>query len=165
MVIPLTPEQAVLVSVLAWSVVGVVSGFVASRLPLAFCSRETWLTRHRRWEHGGRLYERRFRIRAWKDRVPELGDLFPGGASKRHLNSRSTSALQRFAAETRRAELVHWVNAVSGPIHLLWCPPLLGAVMVAFGWAAHLPFIVIQRYNRARLHRVLARRRRCLTAR
>ena len=69
------------------------------------------------------------------------------------------AALERFAAETRRAELVHWVNAAAGPLFLVWCPPVIGAVMVVFGPVVHLPFVCIQRSNRAQIERVLAARR------
>ena len=90
--------------------------------------------------------------------LPEKGDLFRGGFSKRHLTNRSTPHLQRFVAETRRAEMVHWSNLAAGPLFLIWCPPLLGGVMVVFGVVAHLPFIAVQRYNRERLTTILARR-------
>jgi len=153
-------EAAVLVSIPVWVLVGVLTGLVGHALPLSWLAHDTWLTRPRSFERSGSTYQRWLRIRSWKDRVPEQGALFPGGYSKRHLGGRGTEQLQRFVAETRRAELVHWGNLAAGPLFLLWCPPLLGAVMILFGIVAHLPFIVIQRYNRARLQRILARRNR-----
>jgi glycosyl-4,4'-diaponeurosporenoate acyltransferase len=156
--IDLTVGQAVLVSCLAWTVIGLSTGLVAHLLPLRVVESDNWLTRLRPWEQDGRFYERRLRIRSWKDRLPEQGALFRGGFSKRHVHDRSAAHLRRFAAETRRAELVHWANAVAGPLFLVWCPLSLGLVMVAFGPSAHLPFVCIQRYNRARIERVLARR-------
>jgi glycosyl-4,4'-diaponeurosporenoate acyltransferase len=157
--LPLGPGPAVLVSSAAWAVIGVTSGWAVSRIPLRRLEHDTWLTRPRRFEDHGRVYERRLRIRRWKDRLPEAGGVFRGGTSKRHLGGASDAALERFAAETRRAELVHWINACAGPLFLIWCPWGLGLVMVAFGLAAHLPFVVIQRSNRARIERVLAARR------
>lgn len=159
MIIHLSPAAAVLVSSVAWAVIGVVSGFVVSRIPVARLDHDNWLTRPRRFEDDGRFYERRLRIRLWKDRLPEAGALFPGGRSKKQLGGRSDAALERFAAETRRAELVHWVNAAAGPLFLVWCPPVIGAVMVVFGPVVHLPFVCIQRSNRAQIERVLAARR------
>lgn len=158
MLIDLPLGRAIVVSCLAWVLIGLLTGFFVHRLPLSYLSRDTWLTRPRRFEEGGRFYERRLHIRVWKDKLPEKGDLFRGGFSKRHIRSRSDGFLERFAAETRRAERVHWMNAVSGPVFLIWCPPSLGLVMIVFGWVAHLPFIAIQRYNRARITRTLARR-------
>ncbi len=158
MIVHLTPGAAVVVSSVAWALIGVVSGFVMSRVPLDRLDHDTWLTRPRRFEDDGRVYERRLRIRLWKERLPELGDLFPGGRSKSRLGGTGDAALRRYEAETRRAEIVHWINAAAGPLFLLWCPPGIGAVMVVFGLVVHLPFVFIQRSNRAQIERVLASR-------
>jgi glycosyl-4,4'-diaponeurosporenoate acyltransferase len=143
----------------AWFAIGLVTGLVANGLPLSAVGRDTWLTRLRGFEREGRSYERWLHINRWKDRLPEAGDTFPGGMSKRHLPGRGTPQLLRFAAETRRAEYVHWANAVAGPAFFLVLPAWAGALMTAFGLAVHLPFVCIQRYNRARIMRTLARRR------
>ena len=159
MLIPLSDGAAILVSVAAWVLIGFVTGYGWHRVDPARLATDGWLTRPRRWEADGRWYQRRLHIRSWKDRMPEKGDLFRGGFSKRHLTDRSTEHLERFAVETRRAELVHWSNLVAGPLFLIWCPPVIGAAMVAFGVVAHLPLICIQRYNRQRLQAMLRRRR------
>lgn len=159
MLVHLTPLAAVLVSSAVWAVLGVTSGYVVHRLPPDRLDHDSWLTRPRKFEDGGRWYERRLRITRWKDRLPEWGALFPGGTSKRQLPGRSDADLERFAVETRRAETVHWANLAAGPVFLVWCPPAVGAGMVAFGVVAHAPFICIQRYNRARISRTLGRRR------
>ena len=44
-----------------------------------------------------------------------------------------------------------------GPLFVLWNPPPIAAVMVAYGVLVNAPFIAIQRYNRARVSRVLRR--------
>ena len=160
MVVQLSDPAAVALSCAAWVLVGVVSGYLLVRLPAESFAEDSWLTRPRRFEDSGRWYQRRLRIRRWKDRLPEKGDLFRGGFSKRHLVDRSDAHLRRFVAETRRAEYVHWCNLGAGPVFLIWCTPLLGAVMIGFGVVAHLPFIVVQRFNRERLTRILDRRAR-----
>ena len=157
--LPLDPGWAVAVSTVMWTVIGLATGFVGSRLPDAAIDHDTWLTRIRDVEDHGRIYQRRLRLNRWKDLLPEAGAPFPGGTSKRHLPGRDDRSLIRFAMETRRAELVHWANLVAGPIFFIWCPPGLGAAMVSFGIAAHLPFIVVQRSNRAQIERILDARR------
>ncbi|UDY36052.1 glycosyl-4,4'-diaponeurosporenoate acyltransferase CrtO family protein [Dermatobacter hominis] len=155
MALPLDDIAAVLVSCAAWAVIGVVTGFVGNRLPERRIDHDTWLTRPRRIERDGRLYQRTLRINRWKDTLPEGGAIFAGGTSKRHLGGSSDADLLRFAAETRRAELVHWANLAAGPLFLIWCPLRLGVAMVAFGVVAHSPFICIQRSNRLRIGRIL----------
>ncbi|HKY14870.1 MAG TPA: hypothetical protein VJM33_08075 [Microthrixaceae bacterium] len=142
----------------SWAAFGIVSGWVASRWPLPRWSRDGWLTTIRDWEHYGDVY-RRIGVRRWKDRLPEAGGLFAGGYSKRRIHDPTPATLTRFAAETRRAELVHWANAAWGWTFLLWAPLPIGVVMVCFGAVAHLPFVVVQRYNRGRIQRILDRRR------
>lgn len=158
MLVHLSDLTAVAVSCVAWVVVGVVTGYVLVRLPAERFAHDSWLTRPRSFEDSGGWYQRRLRIRRWKDRLPEKGDMFRDGFSKRHLLDRSDAHLQRFVAETRRAEYVHWANLAAGPLFFIWCPPLLGGAMVLFGVVAHLPFIVVQRFNRERLTRILDRR-------
>ncbi|MFM7068933.1 MAG: hypothetical protein ACKOYM_05665 [Actinomycetes bacterium] len=156
----LSPWTAVAVSVVAWTILGIVSGVAVHALPQQRLDHDTWLTRQRAFEADGRWYERTLRIRRWKDRLPEGGAWLPGGVSKTRLPGRSDADLAGFAAETRRAEIVHWVNLAAGPWFFIWCPPLIGGSMVAFGVIAHTPFICVQRYNRARIAPTTARRSR-----
>jgi glycosyl-4,4'-diaponeurosporenoate acyltransferase len=134
----------------SWSLA--VSTAVRSRSP-AFLARDTWLLRLRAFERDGRVYER-VRIRRWKDRVPEFGG-FSGGQSKRTLRGRDVAALRSFAAETRKAEYVHWGIPAIVPLFAIWNPPVLMAAMVTYAVVANVPFIAIQRYNRGRVTRVL----------
>jgi len=152
---------AVVVYSLCWAGFGLLSGWAAHRIPLERLRADGPVTRIRRWEDGGRVYDRRLRVRVWKDRLPEAGGLFAGGWAKDRIRSFTVDDLERFAAETRRAERVHWANVVFGATFALWNDAAVAVVMVVFGAAVHLPFVVVQRYNRARLVHVisLARRR------
>lgn len=155
--ITLTDGWAALVSTVVWAVVGVTIGFVAHKLPPERFAHDGRLTRLRGFERDGRWYERYLRIRRWKDRLPEGGATFAGGFSKRSLASRRRDLLERFVVETRRAELTHWWVLATALLHFVWCPWWLGLIMVGFGVVANVPCLVVQRYNRARLTRVLAR--------
>ena len=149
--LPLT--WTVVLDVAVWGTWSTVCGVVAWRYPAHRLAADGPLTRPRSFEDGGRLYPR-LGIRRWKDRLPEAGALFPGGVSKRRAGGRSPEALRRFAVETRRAELTHWWVMALGPFFVLWNPPALAAVMVAYAVAANLPCIMIQRFNRARVARL-----------
>lgn len=157
MVVQVPDGWAVLLSSTTWFAVSLVAGWRAARWPAERITTPGPVTRIRPWEDDGRWWQRHLRVRAWKDRVPEAGALF-GGVAKRRLPSRATGDLEMFRRETIRAERVHWLILASTPLHLLWCGPVLSAAMAAFGLAFTLPFIVIQRSNRGRLDRLLARR-------
>lgn len=154
--ISLQPMTAVVVNVVGWAVFHSATGYAVHRLPLARLQRDTWILRQRVFERDGRWYER-FRIRHWKDALPEAGALFAGGMSKRTLPGRDRTGLFRYAAETRRAEWGHWAAMACGPVFVLWNTPVLAGVMVLYGVLVNAPFIAIQRYNRWRVGRVLAR--------
>ncbi|NLA35617.1 MAG: hypothetical protein GX868_07995 [Actinobacteria bacterium] len=134
----------------AWVAFGVVSGVIGAFTPDRAFSRDTVLTRVRAWEDGGRLYDRRLKVRRWKSALPEAGGLFRRGHSKASLGRMSLESLDRIIVETRRAEWVHWANAAFGLTFFAWTEPLIGAVMTVFGFVVHLPFVIVQRYNRAR---------------
>lgn len=142
-------------NVMAWAVIHAGSGYVVHRLPLHRLQRDGWLLRPRPWEDSGRWYVRALRIRRWKDHLPEAGALFAGGISKRHLGA---TDLDRFVAETRRAERGHWLALAWSPVFVLWNPPSGLVLMVTYGVVVNAPFIAVQRYNRQRAQRLLTRR-------
>jgi glycosyl-4,4'-diaponeurosporenoate acyltransferase len=145
------PAPATLVAnVAAWGLIHAGTGYAAHRLPAHRLEHDGWLLRVRSGEED---WYRRLGIRRWKDRLPEAGALFPGGISKRHLDG----ALEGFVRETRRAELAHWWAMAGGPVSALWNPRAGVVLMVAYGVSVNAPFIAVQRYNRARARRILAR--------
>ena len=137
----------------AWACVQAGTGYLAHRLPARRLERDRWLWRERAWERGGRFYVDVVRIRRWKSRLPEAGAIFEGGFDKRRLQGRTADDLERFAVETRRAELGHWLAIVPAPVFVAVNPPLLAPFMAAYPLAVNLPSIAAQRYNRIRLRR------------
>ena len=145
------------VNIVAWGAFHTLTGLAAHRLDDTRLAHDGWLLRQRPFEAGGRWYRRRLRIHRWKDRLPEAGDLFRGGMSKRQLPAYDVAGLSTFARETRRAELAHWWALCCGPVFVLWNPPLAAGLLVTYGVVVNLPFIVIQRYNRFRIEALLRR--------
>jgi len=150
----------IVVDVIAWGVFHTATGYAAHRLDESRLSRDGWLLRPRRFETARGWYRRWLRINRWKDKLPEAGDLFRGGVSKRRLPAYDVAGLELFVRETRRAELAHWWAMSCGPLFVLWNPPLAAGLLVGYGAVANLPFIVIQRYNRFRTRAIIERRSR-----
>ncbi len=139
----------------AWLGISVSAGLVCSLLPSAFLQRDTAITQIRNFERTGQVF-RQLGVHRWKNALPETNRVGLGQReSKRRLPPRKGFAT--LAAETRRAEYVHLMITAAGPLFLLWNPWPLGLLMVIFGVAMNAPFIAIQRYNRLRLLRVIAR--------
>jgi glycosyl-4,4'-diaponeurosporenoate acyltransferase len=147
---------AVIVDAVIWAGWGVAVGLAAVRLPPTVLSADHWLTRIRPWEDQGRAWLK-LGVRRWKDRLPEAGTLF-GSVSKRALPAPTEAGLRAFAAETRRAEYVHWAALAPLAAMPCWNPWWLTAAMALYAGAANGPCIVVQRYNRGRIENVLERR-------
>ena len=145
--------RIILISV-SWVVIQIGSGFLTNRLPRRRFERDGWLYRTRRWEEGGRFYQRVFRIRRWKDALPEAGAMFAGGVSKREIG-RTGEELRVFVAETRRAELTHWLPLLLSATFFLWNPVNVALWMPFVGFLGNLPFIMVQRYLRPRISALL----------
>ena len=142
---------AVATDAVVWGVWCVLAGWYQARRPLDAFRRAGPVTRLRRFERDGGWYERWFRVRAWKDHLPEAGTWF-GGVSKSHLppGDRRTS-LERFAAESLRAERTHWTVAALTPLFAIWNPFWFFLANVGFALAINAPCIVVARFNRARI--------------
>ena len=141
----------------AWAAWSALCGYFAHRMPVSRLASDRGLFRLMRFERDGRWYGRVVRVRRWKRWLPDAGALFPGGFSKRHVDRRDRAYLERFAAETRRAELTHWLILAAAPWFFAWNPWWLAAAMLAYGIVANVPCLLVQRYNRARLMRMIQR--------
>lgn len=130
------------------------AGYLVQRLPLAWIARLPVVGETYGWERSGRIYEP-LGIRCWKVYLPDGGGLLEGGFAKRHLKGRERGYLRRFAQETSRAELGHWLTWALALSFFLWTPWWLALIMVLYGGVINVPFILVQRYNRARLQRLL----------
>jgi glycosyl-4,4'-diaponeurosporenoate acyltransferase len=148
----------IVVNVLAWLVIHLGVAWAGTQLRAERFSPQSWICRARRWEGGGRFYEKVFGVKLWKDRLPDGAALFRGGFRKKQLNARDPQYLARFVRETCRGEIVHWVVLSAAPVFFLWNPPWAGAVMIFYAVIANLPCILAQRYNRLRLTRLMEKR-------
>ncbi|WP_162941808.1 hypothetical protein [Desertimonas flava] len=134
------------------------AGYWAHRLPSERLARDGPLLRLRTFERDGRIYADRLAIGRWKGHLPEAGAFFAGGTSKRRLVGADPVSLRAFAIETRRAERSHWVSLLLvSTVPLLWNGVLGSVLMILYGLVSNAPCIAVQRYNRARLVRVLDR--------
>ena len=145
--------------VAAWGAWSAAVGYAGHRRSDAAFAVDRWWSRLRPFEHGGRWYERRLRIKAWKDRLPEAGALFGGGTSKRAVPTGADrrARLDQLVVATRRADWVHLVIPALVPVFLLWNDEWVLVPMLVYAVAANVPCLLVQRYNRARALAALAR--------
>lgn len=154
--IHLPAAWTILVDVVAWFVIHVGVVWWAVRIPLQSFDPEGWLFQARPWEEEGTVYRRYLRINAWKQFLPDGAPLLGSrGFPKRRLQARTPEYLRTFVKETCRAELTHGAILLFAPLFFLWNRPGVGFFMIFYALAENLPLIIAQRYNRARLRRIV----------
>lgn len=110
------------------------------------------------WEDGGKFYQRHFHIKSWKDKLPQR--VPEDGFSKEHLEAVTPEYLDEFLVETCRGEWIHFNNFLLSFVLLVVAPKGLRIFSSLINAVIHLPYIMIQRYNRFRLLRCRDRLRR-----
>ena len=109
-----------------------------------------------RWEMGGAVYDR-LGIRRWMNLVPDVSRMFPGIVPRKAIYGKPRARdVRSMLEETCVAELIHLVLCVSG-LALLFLWPGAGGlcVFILYVVIGNLPFMMIQRYNRPGLRRLL----------
>lgn len=143
---------------LCFAILGAISFVMGEAIPRENIDHRTFPYRSYRWEQEGKFYLR-FRIDRWKDKVPDMSRYVSKTVRKRMpLNRMGSEMTLQLVRETCVAELVHWILVVISPVFLLLMPTLgWGVAATVLGVLGNLPFIMIQRYNRPRMARVLER--------
>ncbi|QJC52178.1 glycosyl-4,4'-diaponeurosporenoate acyltransferase [Paenibacillus albicereus] len=157
MSVELGPAGVILIDAAVWLLLHALAVALVIRIPWERFASDGPLTRLRGFEADGRWYERTLRIQRWKDRLPDGGGWVKSGFSKRRLRSGRLEHLERFAAETRRGELTHWAMMLPLPLFALWNNAFGMVILTVYVLIANLPCIFVQRYNRARLLKVMSR--------
>lgn len=110
------------------------------------------------FEREGQAYKR-VGIAKWQSRVPDMSRLLKGSMPEKRLEGRpDRDRLLQMIQETCIAEAVHALLCVAG-LGAVWLWPGAGGWITWFVYClvGNLPFILIQRYNRPRLVKLLRR--------
>lgn len=136
------------------AVIGLASS-AAALLPRRWFHADRFPFRPQRWEHEGKIYEK-LAVQRWKDKLPDMSRFLPWLTKKQVNASISAAQAKRLVQETCVAELVHDILSIL-TFGCVWIWPGWGLwLSIAYVLIGHLPYIVIQRYNRPRLARMHA---------
>ena len=152
----LNPIQTILLDVIAWLIIQITIGFCSSKIPLDRLDPDQPFFQTFHWEKGGEIYEQLFHVRTWKHLIPNGSRLYPGAFSIKHLPTQNEDYLARWLKESIRAEICHWTMIVPCIFFFLWNGVSMGWIMVAYAFLSNLVPIVLQRYNRPRLRKLLS---------
>ena len=146
----------IIVDFIVWFIIHIGVVAIMIRIPAKYFDPNHWLYRGRRWERKGNVYREVFKIKKWKQHLPDgAGVLGRLGFQKKQLNEKSAEYFRAFLVETCRAELTHWIFILFAPFFFLWNRPGVGLFMIFYALLENLPFIIAQRYNRYRFRRLL----------
>ncbi len=148
---------AVALSFVLWFIFQVGAALVCYVLPNSFFDKDGMLFKIRKFEQNGEIYQKIFRLRRWKRFLPD-GAAWTGGYAKRHLHGYSKENLQMFLRESRRAELVHWLAILPFWVFGFFSPLYVVFLMLVYALVLNLPCAIVQRYNRPRILRLIAKR-------
>lgn len=148
----------IVVDIFAWYIIHLSISWLARKIPEHFLVEKAYWFRPRKWEKDGNIWQELFRIRRWKPYLPDGTKITKAGFDKTHLKAIDTASLEKFALETRRGELAHWAMIPPAGLFFFWNPVWAGWVMIGYAILFNFPLIIVQRYNRPRLERMVRRK-------
>lgn len=148
----------ILLCFIIWPMLQFAAALLCLNLPDSVLSSDSFLFRSRSYENGGLIYDKMFRVSQWKHLVPD-GNIVSKQKrfKKKHLQNFSGENISRFLLESARAELSHWLAILPFWLFGFFVPSGVLWYMLIYALAINLPCIIIQRYNRPRLQRLLDR--------
>jgi glycosyl-4,4'-diaponeurosporenoate acyltransferase len=152
-----SPILTLIVDVISWVVIHLSIGFTCSQIPVSFFSPDKWLYQTYGWEQSGEIYQRFFRVRSWKGHVPAGGSIYPNYFSIQKLPSFDKPYLERWIKESCRSEFCHWLMIPPGVFFFVWNSILVGWFMLIYAVLNNIVPIIMQRYNRPRIIRIISR--------
>ncbi len=156
----LTHFWLIFLNISSWVVIHLGVSYLCLKIPLGKFNYNNWLFKIKSFESHGKIYEKIFKIKKWKDKVPDGAKIFKKGFPKKKLEQKKLEQTNKkyfntFMLETCRGEITHWLQILPVWIFFLWNPWWSGIIMIVYAFLVNLPCIMLQRYNRARLLRIL----------
>lgn len=148
---------AIILCFILWPLFQGLGAFICHKIPDRFLSPYLFFYKSHKWERNGEIYKHIFKIDKWKTYLPESSSLIKGSYNKKKIANFSKDSLDQFLLESCRAEMTHWLGMTPFWIFGLFTPARVVGYMFIYALAVNLPCIMIQRYNRPRVLRLLTK--------
>lgn len=152
----LSDKWILILSILLWLVFQTSAGLICRIIPARYYSLDSVLFKERAWEKNGKFYSKFFKVKKWKHLLPD-GAAATRGYRKKNLKDYSSENLEHFLVESCRAELTHILAILPFWVFGLFGPPKIIPIMLFYALAVNMPCIIVQRYNRPRIKRLIKR--------
>ena len=107
------------------------------------------------WEENGSFYSRVLHIRKWRHLLPDKSKAVKSMYQKKLDGDFSSKHLGRLLEESCVAEFVHCALIAVAPFVALFADGACCGVCMVLFMVGNVPFVIIQRYNRPKLARLL----------
>lgn len=134
--------------------IGIASFFACRFLPKRWFHENAFPYKRRNFEKNGKIYEQ-LGIRSWQNRLSDMSRVFPRLIPVKSLQAGFPGNLPRMVQETCVAEFIHVLLCLAGFVCIALWPGPCGIIISILYCLGNIPFILIQRYNRIRLIRVM----------
>ncbi|MFW6249279.1 MAG: glycosyl-4,4'-diaponeurosporenoate acyltransferase, partial [Bacteroidota bacterium] len=145
-------------SVILWFTFQHAAEYICHRIPDKWLSPNGFLFKERKWEKGGAFYSKVFKVKKWKKYLPDGAAARKKGYRKKKLTDFSTENLDLFLVESCRAELMHLLAIIPFWVFGLFAPVEIIIYMLIYALAVNLPCIIVQRFNRPRIMKLIERK-------
>lgn len=150
-IIFLSNTQLLISYFIVWPLMQLTITFICNKISDNYYNENSFILKTRKWEKGGSIYKRIFKIHKWKSFLPDGAKLNKNGFRKKHVNNFESDYFAKFIAETGRAEISHWLQIIPFWVFALWSPSFVIFPMFLYALIVNFPCIIAQRYNRPRL--------------
>lgn len=141
---------------------GIPAFFLGEKLPRKWFNPEKFPFRSFAWENEGKIYEK-IGIQWWKTHTPDMSKYIRRAFPKQGNMMRDPVHLRRLVVETCSAEFVHWCLIFLSPVFVVLMDEL-GVLSMVIYILGNMVSLVIQRYNRPRILKIVQRieKRKCV---
>ena len=140
-------------NVIVYALIQYLRVFIDPYLPESWFSPKQKYYKCYAWEDNGKFYDRVFKVSKWKDYLPTVNS--STNFNKKKITGRGVDYFEQFLQEINMAESHHIRSILTTLVFALWNPSGMFIFFFMLSAAAQLPFIIIQRYNRPRMQKVV----------
>ena len=147
---------------LYFALIGIIGFWIGRIIPKHRINAESFPFAPFWFEKNGKIYER-IKIHKWQSKLPDMSRIVPKFMPQKNLKGNYKERLPVMIEETCIAELIHYLLCFMATYCVkLW--PGMGGFWMSFIYIIlfNLPYILIQRYNRPRLMRIMKKTRRAI---
>jgi glycosyl-4,4'-diaponeurosporenoate acyltransferase len=151
----LSTGETIVLDIIAWLIFHLSIGYVTSQIPIdRFDPNKKWY-QTRPWEKDGQIYQKIFRVKDWKRYIPSGAALYKNAYEIRRITTFTVQNVSTWLKESCRSEFCHFAMIIPGIFFFLWNSVTGGWIMMIYAIVNNLVPIVMQRYNRPRVRKLL----------